>query len=122
MKRYYPDWSQRYPALLASYESYTATPTLLTSKFNWNLDETGVMDPEGYANMTAEEILEDMFRETVRLYGQDMVEKADQIGIISGKLNLIYKLMDAAQGQAKINIMDWIDSSVQEIQEAIKSY
>lgn len=122
MERYFPEWSSRYPAVFRSYDSYTYMPNNYTGKFSWNLDGTGLLDPDGYVDMSAEEILEDLFNENTRFKGKDMVEKANELGITPGKLNLIYKLMDAAEGKAKINIEDWIDRSVQEIQKEIKSY
>lgn len=122
METYFPEWSSRYPAVFRSYDSYTHMPNNYTGRFSWNLDETGLLDPDGYTEMSAEEILEDLFNENTILKGKDMVEKANELGITPGKLNLIYKLMDAAEGTKKINILDWTDSSVQEIQKEIKSY
>mgnify|MGYP000963260587 CR=1 FL=1 len=63
MERYYPEWSDRYPAVFRSYSSYTSTANASAGKFSWNLDETGLLDPEGYADMSAEEILKDLFGE-----------------------------------------------------------
>ncbi|MBC8591369.1 DUF5666 domain-containing protein [Wansuia hejianensis] len=122
MERYFPQWSDRYPAVFRSYSSYTSMPNNYTGKFSWNLDETGLLDPDGYAEMSAEEVLKDLFSENTILEGKDMVEKANELGITPGKLNLIYKLMDAADGVAEINVEDWIDRSVQEIQREIKFY
>ena len=71
MTKYYPEWSTRYDAVLKGYSSY-ATPASGSSfketwsgKFSWNLDETGLTDPDGYASMSADEILADLFGETV---------------------------------------------------------
>lgn len=89
---------------------------------SWNIDETGLLDPDGYLEMSPEEILEDLFNENTRLEGKDMVKKAKGLGITPGKLNLIYKLMETADGIFKINVEDWVDSSVQEIQQEIKFY
>lgn len=58
---YYPAWSARYPAALRSYRLYTGFTGSTAGKFSWNMDETGLLDPDGYAAMTAEEILEDLF-------------------------------------------------------------
>ena len=67
MTKYYPEWSTRYDAVLRSYDSY-ATPATGTEyketwsgNFSWNLDGTGLTDPDGYADMSAAEILADLF-------------------------------------------------------------
>ena len=69
MTKYYPEWSTRYDAVLRSYDSYAA-PAIGSSfketwsgNFSWNLDGTGLTDPDGYANMSAAEILADLFGE-----------------------------------------------------------
>lgn len=67
MTEYYPEWSTRYDAVLRSYDSY-ATPAssseyskTWSGNFSWNLDGTGLTDPDGYADMSAAEILADLF-------------------------------------------------------------
>lgn len=67
MTKYYPEWSTRYDAVLRSYISY-ATPATGTEyketwsgNFSWNLDSSGLTDPDGYADMSAAEILADLF-------------------------------------------------------------
>ena len=67
MTKYYPEWSDRYDAVLRSYISY-ATPATGTEyrekwsgNFSWNLDGSGLTDPDGYADMSAAEILADLF-------------------------------------------------------------
>ena len=67
MTKYYPEWSTRYDAVLRSYDSY-ATPAssseyskTWSGNFSWNLDGTGLTDPDGYADMSAAEILSDLF-------------------------------------------------------------
>ena len=67
MTKYYPEWSDRYDAVLRSYISY-ATPATGTEyketwsgNFSWNLDSSGLTDPDGYADMSAAEILADLF-------------------------------------------------------------
>ena len=69
MTKYYPEWSDRYVPVLRSYSSY-ATPAsgsefkeTWSGNFSWNLDDTGLTDPDGYAKMTADEILADLFNE-----------------------------------------------------------
>ena len=69
MQKYYPEWSERYDAVLRSYDSYATPASGSTFKvtwsgnFSWNLDGTGLTDPDGYANMSAAEILADLFGE-----------------------------------------------------------
>ena len=69
MTKYYPEWSERYDAVLRSYDSYAAPATgspfkeTWSGNFSWNLDGTGLTDPDGYANMSAAEILADLFGE-----------------------------------------------------------
>ena len=67
MTKYYTEWSTRYDAVLRSYDSY-ATPAsgseyskTWSGNFSWNLDGTGLTDPDGYADMSAAEILADLF-------------------------------------------------------------
>lgn len=69
MTKYYSEWSDRYVPVLRSYSSY-ATPAsgsefkeTWSGNFSWNLDDTGLTDPDGYAKMTADEILADLFNE-----------------------------------------------------------
>ena len=67
MTKYYPEWSERYDAVLRSYDSYAAPATgspfkeTWSGNFSWNLDGTGLTDPDGYADMSAAEILADLF-------------------------------------------------------------
>lgn len=59
MTTYYPQWSERYDAVLRDYESYTTVPG---GQFRWDL--SGVLrDPDGYASLSADEILADLFGE-----------------------------------------------------------
>ena len=76
MTKYYPEWSTRYDAVLRSYISY-ATPATGTKyketwsgNFSWNLDGTGLTDPDGYADMSAAEILADLFGDAETQPGQ----------------------------------------------------
>ena len=63
MTRYFPQWSQRYDAAFKSYDSYTSFTGDKAGKFSWNLDDSGLEDPDGYTNMSAAEILADLFGE-----------------------------------------------------------
>lgn len=64
MQKYFPAWSERYDAVARSYDYYTSFTGTNAGKLSWNLDETGLKDPDGYANMSADEILKDLFNET----------------------------------------------------------
>ena len=69
MARYYPAWSERYTPVPRTYSAYTAlSSSAVTGKFSWDL-ESVLSDPEGYTNMTAEEILEDLFGEAIIITG-----------------------------------------------------
>ena len=63
MSTFYPDWSSRYNVIVRKPSDYTkvkqGTPT---GKFSWNLTNGFLTDPDGYATMTPEEILEDIFK------------------------------------------------------------
>lgn len=62
METYYPEWSSRYTVQLKSYSEYGNLGSSSSSgRFSWNVDGTTLSDPEGVANMCAEEILELLF-------------------------------------------------------------
>lgn len=65
MSKYFPEWYERYPVALKDYEQYTTIDGEYTGKFSWNLtgENGGISDPDGYQNMTPEEILEDLFKD-----------------------------------------------------------
>lgn len=64
MSEYFPDWYSRYNVALKEYTAYTSMEAEKAGKFSWNLkgENGGLIDPDGYANMTPEEILEDLFK------------------------------------------------------------
>ena len=63
MSEYFPEWYERYPIALKDYDQYTAVEGEYAGKFSFSLNgENGVLsDPEGYSDMTPEEILKDLF-------------------------------------------------------------
>lgn len=65
MTKYYPQWSERYDAVLRTYSSYTAIASNANAgKFTWDLSGDKLLsDPDGYANMTPAQILADLFGE-----------------------------------------------------------
>ena len=67
MSEYYPEWYARYPAALKDYDEYTSLEKETSGKFSWNItgEDGGLNDPDGYRNMTPEEILEDLFESSV---------------------------------------------------------
>jgi len=117
MERYYPTWSQRYPATFRSYDYFTSITSASHGKFSWYIGANGLEDPENFIGKDAKTILAELFAETSRLSGKDAVKKAKELGITPGKLNLIYHLMDASPDT--INIMDWIHKSKADILKAI---
>lgn len=63
MSEYYPDWSERYSAELKSYSLYTTFDSGNSQGiFHWDT-ENFLTDPEGFLEMTAEEILKELFGE-----------------------------------------------------------
>lgn len=63
MRRYYPDWNERYAPVCKSFDQYTEITGDNSGRFSWYLDDRGLNDPDGYAKMTPQEILEDLFQE-----------------------------------------------------------
>ena len=64
-QKYYPDWYQRYHTSLKSYSSYTARSKAAAGKFSWNLDSTGVLDPDGLSTLEPSQILKILFGEAL---------------------------------------------------------
>lgn len=64
MSRYFPDWYERYPVALKDYNNYTLFEGENTGRFSWNLtgENGGLLDPDGYIDMTPEEIMKDLFK------------------------------------------------------------
>lgn len=63
MKTYFSEWYKRYPVVTKPYEQYTdVTSDARTGKFSWAIDGSCLSDPDGYASMTVEQILNDLFR------------------------------------------------------------
>lgn len=93
MDRYYPAWSEKYSAVCKNYEDYTSVENSNSGKFSWNLDDTGLLDPDGYAHMSADEVLKDLFSENHDIsfddvnennWFYDAVNYAYSAGIITG--------------------------------------
>ena len=64
MTKYYPEWSSRYPVVLRDYETMTNIEAEGTGKFSWDVSGDGVLtDPDGYQEMSGEEVLADLFGE-----------------------------------------------------------
>ena len=61
MKAFYPKWSERYDAVLKSFNGYTRVYYNTAGKFSWDLTGAGLTDPEGYASKKPAEILKDLF-------------------------------------------------------------
>lgn len=76
MSRYYPQWYSRYHDVYKNYASYTSFSGSTAGKFSWTIG-SALTDPDGYRNMTADEILADLFGET-----QTITASAGQGGTI----------------------------------------
>lgn len=68
MNLYFPKWSERYSVISLDYSTYTAITSSTAGLFSWNIltdndTDNGLYDPEGYINMSAEEILKDIFKD-----------------------------------------------------------
>ncbi len=67
MSSYYPEWYKYHDVMLRNWDSYTAIPSGsasedLAGKFTWDLSGDAMLtDPDGYANMSAAQILADLF-------------------------------------------------------------
>jgi hypothetical protein len=67
MSKYYPEWYKYHDVMLRNWDSYTAIASGsaskdLAGKFTWDLSgEAMLSDPDGYADMSAAEILADLF-------------------------------------------------------------
>ena len=98
MQKYYPEWSERYDAVLKDYDSYTEVTkddSCWGGKFSWALDGTGLTDPNGYADMSAAEILADLFGEVDGSYENAVYLGVKNYGTVStknpGKDNFIHR-------------------------------
>ena len=60
MSKYYPQWWDRYHEVYKNFDDYTKYEGENAGKFSWDLKNT-LADPDGYANMSADEILADLF-------------------------------------------------------------
>lgn len=74
MSKYYPEWYSRYHKVYKNFDDYTTVKdneiadqpgtfkAPVGGKFSWDLNGT-LSDPDGYADMSADEILADLFHE-----------------------------------------------------------
>ena len=72
MSKYYPEWYSRYHKVYKNFDDYTTVKdneiadqpgtfkAPVGGKFSWDLNGT-LSDPDGYADMSADEILADLF-------------------------------------------------------------
>lgn len=61
MERYYPKWRERYTPTFFYFADYAKIGDEPAGKFSWHLDARGLDDPDGYARLSAREILADLF-------------------------------------------------------------
>ena len=62
MSKYYPQWWERYHKVYKNFKDYTKYSGDAAGKFSWNLN--GILtDTEGYASMSADQILADLFKD-----------------------------------------------------------
>lgn len=61
--KYFPDWTNRYPVVMKSFDKYlNFRRTGTTGVFRWSIG-AGLSDPDNYASLSAAEILADIFGE-----------------------------------------------------------
>ena len=84
MSKYYPQWWERYHKVYKNFKDYTKYSGDAAGKFSWTLGGT-LTDPDGYANMSADEILADLFQDV-----RYIDASANNGGVISpeGRTNL----------------------------------
>ena len=84
MSKYYPQWWERYHKVYKNFKDYTKYSGDAAGKFSWTLGGT-LTDPDGYANMSADEILADLFKDV-----RYIDASANNGGVISpeGRTNL----------------------------------
>lgn len=65
MSRYFPEWTAKYPPVVKAAADYLIFPDdkSATGIFRWHEGLNGISDPDGYRNMSAGEILADLFSE-----------------------------------------------------------
>ncbi len=62
MKKHFKKWYKRYPVDLKDASDYFAFSSEKTGRFRWNTDGSGILkDEEGLQEMSAEEVLEELF-------------------------------------------------------------
>ena len=65
-EKYFPEWSQRYPVVMKNYRDYVefSRSNKSVGRFRWDLTgDGGLEDPDGFAEMSASEVLEALFGE-----------------------------------------------------------
>ena len=84
MSKYYPQWWKRYHKVYKNFDDYTEYSGSAAGKFSWTLGGT-LTDPDGYANMSADQILADLFQDV-----RYIDASANNGGVISpeGRTNL----------------------------------
>lgn len=61
-EKYYSEWYARYDNIAVPYSTYIEFERSGNAGFfRWSIGKTGLSDPDGYLNMSAEEILADLF-------------------------------------------------------------
>lgn len=88
MKKYYPEWDERYGAVLKNIKDYTTIKKDTDAgKFSWNLKNGILSDPDKYAEKSPEEILKDLFNEKENSAQEVIftIDKNEYKKIIDGK-------------------------------------
>lgn len=62
MERYFPAWSKRYIPAAKAFLPYTDFSGASAGRFRWTLDGGILSDPEGFASLSAEDVLSTLFQ------------------------------------------------------------
>ncbi len=63
MEKYYPEWSSRYDAVQRGMSYVTNISNSNNGKFSWTIGRAGLTDPDGFRDMSAEQVLAELFGE-----------------------------------------------------------
>ncbi len=119
MNRYYNQWNSRYPVAVKSYKDYTDKSKDVLGKFSFNINETGVLDPDGYLNMTPRQVLADVFSEDHVMTDEELNSEFKKVQNFEKKQEKFYELMKLNNSN---NFEKWKNSTIEEITSEINKF
>ena len=90
METYYPQWGERYDALLMSFTGYTNTTGSNAGKFTWDLENGILTDEEGFAAMTPVEIMGELYGDDFVPSEEEEPEQPEQPVVLDGEFEAVY--------------------------------